>query len=191
MEYRPLKKAILAKLKRELPKEYTYHNLGHTKDVLNISIALGRLENLGSSDLTLLKTAALFHDAGYIFGAENHENRSCEIAKEFLPEYGYSDVEIQTVCTTIMATKIPQNPQNHLGEILADADLDYLGRSDFFKISELLYLEFLVSGKVQNEAEWNRIQIKFFEAHHYFTAASQKLRLEGKLKNLKEIKSKL
>ena len=33
------------------------------------------------------------------------------------------------------ATKIPQTPLTKLEEIICDADLDYLGREDFFEIS--------------------------------------------------------
>lgn len=191
MQYPALKKFILHKLKTELPKEYTYHSLAHTKDVLNSSIALGRLENLKGKDLVLLKTAALLHDVGYIFGAKDHEEKSCEIAKELLPGYHYTERQIQKICGMIRATKIPQNPKNNTEKILADADLDYLGRDDFFEISDLLFQEFLAAGIVENEKEWNNIQVKFFESHHYFTDTSLKLRQKGKEKNLIEIKAKL
>lgn len=191
IQYGSLKKAILEKLHRELPAQYTYHSPAHIKDVLNASIAIGRLEKVTGKELTLLKTAALFHDSGFIFGSENHEKKSCEIVRDFLPEYGYAADDIERICGMIMATKIPQRPTNHLEEILADADLDYLGRSDFFEISELLYREFLEAEVVKNDKEWNRLQVKFFESHHYFTETSKKLRQKGKEQNLLRIKEKL
>lgn len=191
IQYGSLKKAILEKLHRELPTQYTYHSPAHIKDVLNASIAIGRLEKITGKELTLLKTAALFHDSGFIFGPENHEKKSCEIAREYLPKYGYSSEDIERICGMIMATKIPQSPTNHLEEILADADLDYLGRTDFFEIAQLLYREFLDARIVKNEEEWNRLQVKFFESHHYFTETSNKLRLKGKEQNLLKIKAKL
>lgn len=191
IQYGSLKKAILEKLHRELPKQYTYHSPAHIKDVLNASIAIGRLEKITGKELTLLKTAALFHDSGFIFGPENHEKKSCEIARDFLPEYGFTANDIDQICSMIMATKIPQNPTGHLEEILADADLDYLGRTDFFEISQLLYHEFLNAGIVKNEEAWNRLQVKFFESHHYFTETSKKLRQKGKEQNLLKIKEKL
>ena len=90
-----------------------------------------------------------------------------------------------------MATKIPQTPQTKLEEIIADADLDYLGRDDFFEISEYLYKELLNSGIVNNEEQWNILQVDFFEKHHYFTQLSKELRDEKKKKHLVIIKSKI
>lgn len=191
MRYRDVKNFILEKLERELSAEYTYHSINHVEDVLNAAIAIGRLEKISPRDLTLLKTAALFHDAGFLEGPVNHEERSCEEAKKILPKYGYSSAEIDTICGMIRATRIPQSPNTHLEEILADADLDYLGRKDFFEISDLLYQEFLTTGVIHNENEWNRLQVKFFESHDYFTETSKKLRQKGKEKNLNKIKTKL
>ena len=61
----------------------------------------------------------------------------------------------------IRATKIPQQPTNLLGQILADADLDYLGRTDFQEIASLLYKELSHQNNLLLEAEWDQIQIKF------------------------------
>lgn len=191
MKYGEVKNFILDKLRRELPSKYTYHSINHVEDVLNAAIAIGRLEKVNSEELTLLKTAALFHDSGFLEGPENHEERSCKKAKSILPEYGYSSVDIDTICGMIRATRIPQSPKTHLEEILADADLDYLGRDDFFEIADLLYKELQTTGVIRNEEEWNRLQIKFFESHDYFTETSKKLRQEGKEINLKKIKAKL
>jgi len=90
-----------------------------------------------------------------------------------------------------MATKLPQSPHNHLEEIICDADLDYLGRDDFFAISDRLYEEFLSEGKVQNYDDWNKKQIAFFENHRYFTPTSQTFRNEKKHSNLNIVRSKL
>ena len=61
----------------------------------------------------------------------------------------------------IMATKIPQSPRNGLEEIICDADLDYLGRDDFYEIGATLFEELKAYNVLQNEREWNRIQVKF------------------------------
>lgn len=90
-----------------------------------------------------------------------------------------------------MATKIPQSPKDHLGQILADADLDYLGRDDFFAIANQLCDELLMFGIINNEDDWNMLQIKFFESHHYFTKTAIELRNKKKLEHLAIIKSKL
>ena len=89
-----------------------------------------------------------------------------------------------------MATKIPQKPQNLLEEIIADADLDYLGRDDFFIIGDQLFNELKATYVVNQVSDWDQIQIKFLENHHYFTNTAQTLRGEPKGKNLQIIKSK-
>jgi uncharacterized protein len=78
-----------------------------------------------------------------------------------------------------------------LEEILADADLDYLGRDDFFIIGETLYREFKTLGIVNNEEEWNQLQVRFLENHHYFTKTSVNLRQAKKEEHLKQVKAKL
>jgi hypothetical protein len=81
-------------------------------------------------------------------------------------------------------------PQNLLEEILADADLDYLGRDDFFTIGSQLFNELKARNVVNEESAWDQIQIKFLENHHYFTNTARNLRAEQKEKHLQIIKSK-
>ena len=64
-----------------------------------------------------------------------------------------------------MATKIPQSPTTLLGRILADADLDYLGRTDFFGIGNKLKWELSATGSVMTGKEWNDRQLDFMEKH--------------------------
>ena len=63
------------------------------------------------------------------------------MAREILPAYGLTRDQIDTICGMIMATRIPQSPSNQLERILCDADLDYLGRDDFYEIGGRLFEE--------------------------------------------------
>jgi uncharacterized protein len=87
----------------------------------------------------------------------------------------------------IRATKIPQNPQNHLDKILDDADLDYIGRDDMFVISQRLQYEWSRYGKLNSLRDWNEIQIDFLKNHHYFTKSAIKLREAKKQENIREL----
>jgi hypothetical protein len=89
-----------------------------------------------------------------------------------------------------MATKIPQTPQTQLERILCDADLDYLGRDDFFSIGSRLFEEMKGRGFVESEREWNLIQKTFLESHRYHTAFSRANREEMKQQHLQEIIAK-
>ena len=117
MDYTGAKNFILAKLERELPQHLTYHNLGHVLDVLNAVEQHISVVDVSAENATLLRTAALFHDSGFTIQPEDHEALSCNIAKEALPNYGYSSLQIEQICGMIMATRIPQSPTTPLSLI--------------------------------------------------------------------------
>ena len=68
-----------------------------------------------------------------------------------------------------MATKIPQSPTNKLEEILADADLEYLGTNDVEIKAGNLFRELQSLDPSITEGLWKQIQISFIQKHHYFT----------------------
>lgn len=170
-----------------LSEIYHYHNRRHTEDVVNAAGRLAECEGLDASDRLVLLTAALLHDSGYLIGRENHEYYSCLMAKEILPECGYSSEQIRNICKAILATELPQKPETQLQALLCDADLDYFGREDFPEISHLLFLEMLETGQVKSLEEFNRRQLDFFETHRYFSTCSQRLRSDGKEKNYHQL----
>ncbi len=191
MEFTKVKSFILRKLKKELPKNLTYHSAEHIKDVYRSAKILAKLEGVKGEDLILLLTAVLFHDSGFLWQQYEHERVSCEIVTEYLPGFGYSREQIERICGMIMATKIPQTPHNKLEEIICDADLDYLGRDDFFKIGNGLYEELCMYGMLDSEEDWNKLQVRFLEKHDYFTASAKKLRKQKKDEYIAMVKSKL
>ena len=191
MQFKKAGQFIMNKLSKELPNHLSYHSVDHISDVYHAAKELGKQENLSSYETKLVLTAAWYHDAGFLKGADDHEEESCRIAKETLPHYGYDTEEIDRICGMIMATKIPQSPKNHLEEVLADADLDYLGRDDFFTIGNKLFTELSVFGFLNTEEEWNNLQVRFLEDHHYFTKTALTLRQAKKKQHLEQVKAKL
>ncbi len=191
MQFERVKKFILDKLKKELTKNLTYHSLGHIKDVYKAAENLCDLEEVSENDKRLLLTAVLFHDSGFLISQKEHERLSCEIAEQYLPDFGYTDEEIDRIRGMIMATQIPQTPHNKLEKIICDADLDYLGRDDFFTIGDKLFDELVMYGIIDNENEWNKLQVRFLEKHRYFTSSAKKLRKAKKTENLAIVKSKI
>lgn len=183
MKFDKAKAFILEKLQKELPERLKYHSIDHILDVYRMTIQYAEMEGINEQNTELLKIASLFHDSGFIIQPKDHEKISCDIVQEHLPRFGYSQEQIDKIKGMIMATKIPQTPKTHLEEILADADLDYLGREDFESISNKLYEELGLSDK----NEWNKIQVSFFENHSYFTESARRLREEKKQQNLKKI----
>lgn len=191
MQFEEAGKYVMGLLNRELPAALCYHNVAHTLDVYNAAERIAKSEGVTGHNLKLLLTAAWYHDSGHVTGKPDHEMQSCAIAREALPQFNYTPVEIKRICSIIMATRLPQSPKDILGEILADADLDYLGRDDFFAISAKLYEELGNTGRKVPKDEWNRIQVKFFESHHYFTKTARAERETKKEENLQLIKAEL
>ena len=170
MDYASAEKFILKKLEDELPGHLFYHGLHHTRDVYSAVVKIAEAEGVNSKhDLSLLKMASLYHDSGFTINYQNHEESGCDLARKTLPQYGFSNADIEIICGMIMATKIPQTPKNKLEEIICDADLDYLGRDDFYEIGDTLFSELKFYNKVQDEQQWNKIQVGFLKAHQYFT----------------------
>ena len=177
-------------LRTGLPDGLTYHTFEHTiGDVIPAVERLARLNNVSQEELQLLKVGAAFHDIGYINIRQGHEIASARIAAQVLPAYQFEPGQIETVMGMILATRIPQSPQNYLEEILADADLDNLGREDFFEQSEALRYELITFERPLTERQWKQEQVKFLKAHTYHTEAARSLRQEGKQKHLAMLES--
>ncbi len=160
---------VLNMLSTELPKQYFYHCPEHTLYVQEKTQEIGRNEGCSEDELNLLNIAALWHDTGYIRIYGNHEEQSCLLAQQYLPEYGLSADDIDTICGIIMATKIPQSPKNKLEEIIADADLEYLSADTFEIKSQDLFHELQWLNPMLTEKKWNEMQISFITKHKYFT----------------------
>lgn len=189
VKYDDLEEYMLDKLERELPKYLYYHNLKHTIDVGIQAELLGRGEGISNEEMLLLKTAALFHDSGQTIQTRDHELIGTRIASEILPRFGYLPEQIQAINEIIMATKLPPQPVTLLQKIICDADLDYLGRSDFIPVSNTLYKELHEQNLIGSINDWNKLQVKFLSVHQYFTETGNKLREVNKQTQIDRLKS--
>jgi len=185
MNLEKAEKYIIGQLRLRLSDTLYYHGIHHVEDVTNACLNLAGQERVTDEEaIKLLRTAALYHDSGFMNTYQKHEEEGCRIVREMLPDFGYTESQIELVCGMIMATKIPQNPRNHLEQIICDADLDYLGREDFEPIAETLFQELKIRKIVTDQQSWNQIQIKFLTAHHYWTKSATKQRASAKAKHL-------
>ncbi len=180
----------MGRLQTELNPCLTYHSARHTLDVLASTKRLGISENVNEEEMDLLMLAALLHDSGFLISMDEHEAHGCVLAREILPGYGFTQDTIDETCRLIMATKLPQTPENLLEQIICDADLDYLGREDFFTLGEGLFREFLSRSIIRDFCDWDNLQIKFLSNHRFFTQSSKTLREPVKLKHLAQIKER-
>lgn len=191
IQFTDIQEIILDKLEKELPPYLFYHNVKHTVDVVTEVELIGWAEGCNDEEILLLKTAALFHDVGHTVSYDDHEYHGTLIAREMLPSYGYTQEQIETICSIIMSTKLPPKPRNLLEEIICDSDLDYLGRSDFIPVSNTLFEELKAQNKMKSLNEWNKLQVKFISGHQYFTKTARRLREVNKQMQIRRIQSLL
>ena len=187
-DFEKAKQYALKRLERELPTELTYHSMEHTRDdVVPATERLAAMEGIKGEDLLLLRTAALYHDIGFIEQPDDHESVSVRMVCKILPGFGYTPAQIQVISDIILATKLSQSPNTLLEKIMVDADVDSLGRDDFLAQSDRLRAEIESFGKVHTDEEWYRVQIDFLKAHSYNTDSAKALRNAGKERNIEKL----
>jgi len=182
-----MKKFVVDLLKSNIPVFYYYHNYEHTLYVVDKAIEIARAEGCSDRDIELVSAGALWHDTGFLYSYANHEDESLLLAKKYLPDYGYSKEEIEKISGMIMATKIPQSPKNKLEEIVADADLEYLGTSAAAAKAEHLFREWQHMDPSLTREKWNKIQVSFIQNHHFFTEFCREKKEKPKLEYLQTV----
>jgi uncharacterized protein len=189
-DFERAKHYALDRLARELSPSITYHSLTHTRDdVVPAVERLARQAGFTGDDLVLMLTAAVYHDIGFTQQRDDHEAVGAKIAAEVLPRFGYSETEIALIRRLILATKWPPNPQDLMEQIMADADVDSLGREDFLERSHALRRELALTLDTHyTDEEWFESQLEFLQNHAYFTDAARQTRDEGKQKNIASVR---
>ena len=191
INYYKAERHIIKVLEKGLSDKLHYHSIAHTKDVVKAVERIALSEGVTDEGLFLLKSAATYHDAGFVEQYEKNEPIGARMADEILPKYGYTEQHINTIKELIFVTQIPHKPKNKLEEIICDADLDYLGRDDFHEIADRLRRELKEHGKINSDRQWDEMQVAFLNMHKYFTETSIKTRQAKKMQNLEEVKAKL
>jgi len=184
MDFDRVKEYMMQRLGRGLAPNLYYHGIHHTIDVMRAADEIANAEKVRGMDKIILMTAALFHDVGFLIRYKENEDISAGMCWNILPRFNYTQSEIMMIAHIIMSTSIPQKPVDKLDSIMCDADLDYLGRDDFFIIGCNLRREWKEYGRELTVREWYFQQIDFLTMHHYFTKTATLLREEKKLRHL-------
>ncbi len=175
-------------------KKIVYHNLSHTQAVVSSAIQIAHQYKLGEKEQFILTLAAWFHDTGYFTGESpaGHETRSAEQAAEFLQTKGVDNETILVVQQCIMATKMPQLPQNLPEQIICDADLYHFGTDDFSWRNKLLRKEAeWWHQKRITKNEWRKSSINFMKSHQYHTDYCRTVLQDKKQENINKMKQQV
>ena len=169
-----------------------YHDLVHTKMVVKAAKEIGDHYQLNEKDFFSVVTAAWFHDIAYFIGdREHHEQHGVELATKFLTKKNVDEDIIKAVEGCILATKMPQEPNNLLEEIVCDADMYHLGTDDFSERNKLMRKEMeAVLKKDIDKSTWREGAIQLMKQQHYFTDYCQLLLNDKKQENLNKLLKK-
>lgn len=163
---------VLNLFKNKLDEIYVYHNYTHTKRVVKSTQEIIDHTEIDVKDQQALLLAAWLHDTGYVEGAHEHEERSAQIAHDFLKKEDVSDNLIQQVQRLIRATRFNGQPTDELEEIIRDADASHFAKDYFKETTTLLKKELELRGVANyTNKEWREENIKVFtQEHRYYSA---------------------
>ena len=184
------------RLRTKLPKTLRYHAAAHTiSDVVPAIMRLTAHAPIHDDASPfprrdarrLLRVAAAYHDLGFAVQPTDNEPIAARLAGETLPTYGFRPEEVLYVQELVLATRMPQRPAGIGQMLLCDADLDNLGREDFFLLNEQLRLELNAQGQSWEPRPWLERSLGFLKSHAYHTDAARRLRDEGKRRNIEQL----
>lgn len=189
MDYHGVRVEMLHKLRAFLPVKLTYHSVENTIKFDEQIRRYARLEAISSIELTLLRTAVLFVNSGFIVDYNNNKQYAIMMAKNLLPTYGYSASQIEIIIDLIWVTTRQVAPKNLLEQLICDAGSDYLGRKDYHVVVAKLRTEIEQFDLKMTDEEWIDFQIDFLEfKHRYYSDVVKNIREKGKSKRIEELK---
>jgi predicted metal-dependent HD superfamily phosphohydrolase len=166
-----------------------YHNLQHTKDVLEATRAIAALAvdrgKITEKEATLLLIAAAYHDI--VHGGDENEKASADIASSRMKSFSiFSDSDISIVTDAILGTKtklidgrLHQAAANKgssiYARILADSDLSSLGSRQevFWSHSQAIFSEQNPDGSGWDD--FIKLQCSILSNHRYLTEEAREL----------------
>lgn len=167
-----------------------YHNLGHTRYVVERATEIAHYYQLEPREVFILTAAAWMHDLGYANGqALGHEQRAIDLLHSLKKTLQLPESTVGPISRCILATRLPQHPTNLLDQILCDADLYHLGTEDFITCDANIWAEQQTwLQRPIPPVQWQKSTIDFLESHRYHTMYCQQLLSNRKAQNLEWLK---
>jgi predicted metal-dependent HD superfamily phosphohydrolase len=192
MDFTKAKDYITQRLVNDLSSDLSYHGAHHTFAVVKAAALLAAHEGISKHEYNLLLTAAYFHDSGFLFEYKSNEPFAVKLTEDVLPQFDYSEQEVNAVNKIILATQSHVLPKTLLEEIMCDADHDYIGTDEYHTIAKTLRKELITQGIKYNDLEWIKVQHTYLTSKHtYYTKTANKTRLPKKEEIIKELHLKI
>ncbi len=185
-------KKYVNKLLIPLERHY-YHSYNHAIEVMDRAVYLWKKEWLNDGDLEILALAWLFHDTWFVIQYDKNEPIWAKIAENYLKSILYPEDKIKLIEKIILATDLEyKTPKNIYEQIIKDADMDNLGRKDFFEKWNSLKKEVEIIKDIKiKDPDWLHWSLQLLKEHRYETNTQKIERNNKKLENLKKMVEEL
>jgi predicted metal-dependent HD superfamily phosphohydrolase len=168
---------------------YPYHNLAHTKAVVEHAKEITAFYSLEEKDACIISIAAWFHDIGQLFGEmKAHEERSVRMMNKYLMDMDVPTDFIQSAGNCIMVTKCGSNPQSLPERIICDADTYHFG-TPVFRETEFMVEKEMEIRTGQKFPQWHARSLALLQNHFFYTEYCQLLLKQGKQENIAWLRS--
>lgn len=169
-----------------------YHNINHTRRVVEDISQLAEWEGCSEEETKILKLAAWFHDTGFVKVDKGHEEVSVKIAQEFLQSNQVSKDVIDLVTDLILVSIKDLKPKTNLQKLIKDADCSHVASENYFEISNLLRKENALKLNTSfTDLEWLEGNKEFFEWHKFYSDSAKLKWQPLKTLNLRELNAKI
>lgn len=167
-----------------------YHQYEHALSVMERAVYLASMEGCSSEEIEMLAIASLFHDTGFVIQYDENEAFWAKIARNYLTTMLYPQDKIEVIEKIILATKVWKEPTTLMQEIIKDADMDNLGREDFFDVSEKLKRERETIKNIKiKDPDWHHASLDIISWHKFYTGTQIMERHEKLKKNTEKLKA--
>jgi predicted metal-dependent HD superfamily phosphohydrolase len=162
--------------KDKLSPDYIYHNFNHTLRVVSNAELILKEEGVNEEEAEIIILAAWLHDTGYTVSHIDHEEKSSEIARNFLKSNDYPEEKISRIIDLIMITQMGVEPETLSEKIIKDADCSHFSDKNYCTVSELLREEWKITlGKEFADLEWAQInRHMLMHKHRFYTDFAKK-----------------
>ncbi|MDD3527392.1 MAG: DUF5706 domain-containing protein [Bacteroidales bacterium] len=175
---------------KKTPPYLVYHNIDHTREVVKNAELIAKHENFTDDELSILKTAAWFHDTGYTVKYLQHEEESIKIATGFLKNKQVDADIILVVANCIRATIFTQKPATKIEKALSDADYMHLGKENYPEYAERMRKEWNDAGiRTIKKGAFEEESVKMFLDHTFYTNYGRNVLSQIKAKNLEVLQA--
>jgi len=169
-----------------------FHNYKRAKNVVKAAKKIANQYDLSKEEYFVVIAAAWFHSTGYLISNSDPQSAGADLAVKFFNTRKIDHIDLDKICTVIMAPLQTDYTEDILIRILLDAIFYYLGTKSFLKKLELQRKEQeWVSGRHIDKTDWLSASYECVVDYKFHTIFALEKLKSGVDKNLKKLREEL